>query len=199
MTGDINNIIGAAHHKNITLVIDKAGIRGFVISREFFQIGCQKTLIIVPQRGKRARRQRQFGHQRTDFAGRQRVAVFIDGLQGPARRRFGGRTFFNRKMMQSQTITGNGPAGFGLPPVIDHRNLQVVFSPFQSVRIQALTGQKKGFKIGQIVIFHQFSPGIFAFNGPKCSGGGKHDFDVMFGYDPPEDTGIRGAHRFAFK
>ena len=39
MPGDINDIIGAAHHKNIALFIDKPGIGGFVISWKFFHIG----------------------------------------------------------------------------------------------------------------------------------------------------------------
>ena len=83
--------------------------------------------------------------------------------------------------------------------MVDHRDVQAVFGPFERVRIQTLTGQKKGFKIGQIIIFHQFGPGVFAFYGAKRRGGGEHDLDVVFGYHPPENTGIRGAHRFAFE
>ena len=130
MPGDINNIIGAAHHKNIPFIIDKAGIGGFVISRKFFQIGCQKTLIVVPKRGQRSRWKGQFGDQGTDLTGCDWLAILIDDLQVPARRRFGGRTFFDRKMMQSQTVTGNSPAGFRLPPVVDYRNFYAVLRPF---------------------------------------------------------------------
>ena len=80
MPGNINNIIGAAHHKNRARIIDKPGIGGFVKSWKFFQIGCQKALIVVPERRKCARRKGQFGDQSPDLTGCDRLAILIDDL-----------------------------------------------------------------------------------------------------------------------
>ena len=102
-------------------------------------------------------------------------------------------------MVQSQTIAGNGPAGFRLPPVIDDRYVQAVFGPFEGIRIQPLPGQKKRLKIRQIVIFHQLRFGVFALDGAKCRGCRKHDFDIMLRDHTPENAGIRRSHRFTFE
>ncbi len=96
-------------------------------------------------------------------------------------------------------VGADGPAGFGLPPVVDDRDAEVVFGPVQGVRIEPFAGQKEGFEVGQVVIFHQFRFGIFAFDGPEGRGGGKHGFDLVLGDHPPEYAGIRRAHRFAFE
>ena len=56
--------------------------------------------------------------------------------------------------MKPEAIAGNGPAGFGLPPMVDDRHPQAVFRPFQGVWIQPLSSQKQRLELGQVIIFH---------------------------------------------
>ena len=101
--------------------------------------------------------------------------------------------------MQSEAVSGNGPAGLCLPPVIDHRNLQAVLGPFERIRIRSFACQKQGLEFRQVIVLHQLCLGVFALNRPEGSGGGEHNLDLVIGYHPPECARIRRAHRFALK
>jgi hypothetical protein len=81
--------------------------------------------------------------------------------------------------VQTQAVGADGPAGFRLPPVVDHRHPDCVFGPVQGVGIEALAGQKKGLEIGQVVFFHQFGIGVLALDGPKAVGAVNMDFDLV--------------------
>ena len=55
MTRYINNVIRAAHDKNVAVFIDETGVGRFVIPGKFLHISGQKTLIVVPEGRQRSR------------------------------------------------------------------------------------------------------------------------------------------------
>ena len=160
VAGNVDDVVGARHDEYVAVVVDISGIRSFIKPRKFFQIGFDKSVVIVPQGGKRPRRERQFHHQRADFAGLYRFAVWIDHLNIPSRHRLCGRSLFNRKLFNTKAIGGDGPSGFRLPPVIDDRNLQLFFSPLKRIRVEPFSSQKQGLEIGEIIIFDEFPLGV---------------------------------------
>ena len=48
MTGDINNVVRARHDIEIAILIDKAGITGFIIAGVILQIGGFKAILVLP-------------------------------------------------------------------------------------------------------------------------------------------------------
>ncbi len=83
--------------------------------------------------------------------------------------------------------------------MVDHRYIQCLFRPVQGVGIEPFPGQKKGFELRQIVLFHQIGLGVLPFDGAKGRRGRKHAFDLVVGNNPPEHACIGCAHRFAFE
>jgi hypothetical protein len=90
MPGDIDNIIGPGHDKDITVLIDKSGICGFVVSWELLQIGADIAGVLFPKGGQRTRRQRKLNNESTDISGFDQLVLCIYNLDIPSRRRLGG-------------------------------------------------------------------------------------------------------------
>jgi hypothetical protein len=73
MTGHIDDVVGTGHDKGVSVFVDVAGVGGFIIPGELFQVGFDVSLIVLPQRGQCSRRQRQLDDQRADFTGFDRL------------------------------------------------------------------------------------------------------------------------------
>ena len=50
MAGDIDDVVGAAHHEDIAVLVLVAGVGGFVVAGEFGEIGFLEALVLLPQR-----------------------------------------------------------------------------------------------------------------------------------------------------
>ncbi len=87
MAGDVDDVVGAAHHPDVALLVDHAGIAGTVPAREIRQIGGVKTLVVLPQGRRAARRQRQPGAEIAGLASREQMPIVIQRLQIVARTR----------------------------------------------------------------------------------------------------------------
>ena len=109
--------------------------------------------------------------QRHDRLEQDQKVLRIQHFEVPARRGLGGRAFLDRKVMQAHAVGADRPAGFGLPPVIDDRNLEVLFGPLDGIRVGAFPGQEKNLETGNVVLLDQLTLGIVAFDGPKRRGG----------------------------
>jgi ribose 5-phosphate isomerase RpiB len=53
MAGDIDDVVGAAHHIDIAVLIEITGIGGFVVAGKFVEIGFLAALVLLPQRRQR--------------------------------------------------------------------------------------------------------------------------------------------------
>ncbi len=128
---------------------------------------------------------------------RQDVAGIVEGMQVVAGCRTAGAARFPGQQAETAEIGGDGPAGFGLPPVIDHRFSQQLPDPLRGRRIAALAGQIEGLQARQVVGGHQGAGRILLLDGAQRGGGGEQGMGAVLGADPPQRAGIRRADRLA--
>ena len=83
--------------------------------------------------------------------------------------------------------------------MINHRDLQLVFRPLDGVRVCALACQKQRTQTADVIAFQQLTLWIFFLDDAKCGGCVKKRLHLMLFNDPPENPGIRRAHRLALK
>ena len=168
VAGDVDDVVGAAHHIDVAVGIDVAGVGGLVVAGKLGEValapcgrpGCHK-------RRQARRRQRQLDHQRAHRAARQLLAAVVDGAHVVARHRHGRRAVLDRKLAEADRIAGDAPAGFGLPPVVDHRLLQQPLGPLHGVGIGALAGEEQRAEFRQIVFREMLALGVFLLDGAE--------------------------------
>src|SRR5215831_14671701 len=100
-------------------------------------------------------------------------------------------------MLNAETIGGDWPAGLGLPPMIDDRDTQLLFSPRDGRRVGAFAGEEQGAELSEIASADQATVGVFTFDSAEGGRGGEEDPDAMLLDDPPKGTRVRGADRLA--
>ena len=182
---------------DIAVLVLIAGVGGFVVAGEFVEIGFLAALVLLPQRRQAARRQRQLDHDRAHGARRQRLCRLVDHVDLIARHRHRRRAVLDRQHAEPHRIAGDAPAGFGLPPMVDHRHLQLLLGPFHRRRIGALAGQKQRAEFRQIVLPDEFAVGVFLLDGAERGRRGEERHRLVLGDHPPERAGIRRADRLA--
>src|SRR5215813_7079708 len=101
-------------------------------------------------------------------------------------------------MLNAETIGGDWPAGLGLPPMIDDRDTQLLFSPGDGRRVGAFTGEEQGAELPEIASADQAAVGVFTFDSAESGRGGKEDPDAMLLDDPPKGTRVRRVDRLSF-
>ena len=68
--GDIDDVVGAAHHVDVAVLILVTGVGRLVVAGKFREITFLEPFVLLPQRRKAGRRQRQLHHDRTDLVRR---------------------------------------------------------------------------------------------------------------------------------
>ena len=179
MAGDIDDVVRPRHDVGVAVVIDVSRVGGFVVTRKLGKVGFDETLVRPPERRKRAGRQRQLHNQSADFTGLGWLRIRVDNSHVPAGYRFRGRAMLDRKLLDPQAVGANRPAGFGLPPVVDHRYAEMFFRPLQSSGVGSLTRQKQRLQPGEIEVLYQLALGIFPLDGTESSRRGEKNFDVV--------------------
>ena len=197
MAGHIDDVVGAAHDPQIAVVVFVSGIRGLVVAGIRAQIPLEVIVVVVPERGQASRRQRKFDRHVADRSGSHFFAALIENAHVISRHGFGARSRFYFLDAEADAVRADGPAGLGLPPVIDHRNSYFRFGPLQRGRITALAGEKKISKAAEVVAADVVAVGIVALDGPeRCRSGEEHRHFVLRD-DAPERAGIGSADRFS--
>ena len=199
MAGGVDEVVGAAHDVDVAVLVIHAGIAGLVVAGEVFQIARDIAGIVVPQGLEAAGRQRQAHAHGAGLACRQHPAVVAQDVDAIAGNGLGGRPRLDRQPLQADAVGRHGPAGFGLPPVIDHRAVEQAFGPAHGVGIGALAGQEQGFEAGQVVAGEQPALRVLLLDGAEGGGGGEERLHAVFGDHAPEDAGIRRSHRLALE
>jgi hypothetical protein len=121
---------------------------------------------------------------------------FVDHVDLIARHRHRRRAVLHRQHAQAHRIAGDAPAGFGLPPVIDHRHLQLRFRPFHRRRIGALAGQKQRAEFRQVVFADELAVRVFLLDGAERGRRGEQRHRLVSDH-APERAGVGRADRLA--
>ena len=198
MPGDVNDIVDAAHHEQVAIGVEVPAVAGQVVARVLAQIGRFEPGVVAPQRRQGAGGQRQPDADRALFSGLAPGAVDVQDLHVVAGHRYRRRARLQRKLLHPNRIGGDRPAGLGLPPVVNHRDAQLVGSPQIGVGIQALAGLEQIAQRRQIVAADVQTVGVLLADGANRGGRAEQHLDAVLGSHPPERTRIGGADRLAF-
>ena len=57
MSRDVDDVVGATHDPQVAVLVQMAGVRGFVVAVEAAQVRLLEALFVVPQGGQAARRE----------------------------------------------------------------------------------------------------------------------------------------------
>ena len=122
VTRDIDDVVGAAHHVDIAVLVEKAGIGRLVVAREIRRDSFRACA--HPPATASGRQPGGKGSFTTIepmvFGGHGRRGL-VDDLQVVARHGHGRRAVLHRQEAKAERIAGDAPAGLGLPPMIDDR------------------------------------------------------------------------------
>ena len=116
----------------------------------------------------------------------------------PARRRHRGRAEFHRHRVEPLEVAADRPAGFGLPPVIDHRHAQQLLRPFDRRRIATFAGEEQRAELREVVLLQQLTFGVLALDRAEGGRRGEQRHRLVLGDHAPEGAGIRRADRLSF-
>src|SRR6516164_8265574 len=100
----------------------------------------------------------------------------------------------DRQTFDAKTIGAYRPASFGLPPMVDDRDAQLLLGPGDGRRVGALAGQEQRPELLEIASPDQIAVPLDRTEGGRCR---KEDPNAMLLDDPPEGAGIGRADRLA--
>ena len=126
------------------------------------------------------------------------MAALVHDGHVPARHRHGRRAELDRQDAEAHRIGDDRPAGFGLPPVIDHRHAEHLLGPGDRVGVGPLAGQEQGVHRGDVVVLEQRGLRVLLAHGAEGGRRGEEGGDLVVLDHPPEGAGVRRADRLAF-
>ena len=86
-----------------------------------------------------------------------------------------------------------GPAGLGLPPVVDDGDAEQAARPAVGLRVQPLARQEEVLQAGQVVRAHQLAVRILLLDGPERGRRGEHRLHAVLGDRPARTRRRRGC------
>ena len=196
---DVDHVIGARHDIEVAVLVLHARIAGFVIAGEGVQIALLEALFGVPQVGQGAGGQGQLDRDRAKGACLDRMTGLVQNLHIVAGHRNRRAAEFDRQLFNPQRVRGDRPTCFGLPPVVDDRNVQLFLCPFDGRGVRAFARQIYGAQSAQVVLLDELAGRVFA---AHCAEGGRRSeegFDLMLVDNAPEGARIGGANGLAFE
>src|SRR5579862_7025607 len=98
----------------------------------------------MPEGGGAAGRQGQAGAEVAGVAGGEFMAVVVQGVEVDAGTGAAAGAWLEGEQAEVAEAGGDGPAGLGLPPVVDHRLAKQVRGPDRGGRVTALAGEEQG-------------------------------------------------------
>ncbi len=195
--GHVDDVVGAAHHEQVPIRVEVAAVAGQVVAVVRRKIRRHVALVVAPQRGQGARRQRQLDADRALFVGVAHRAIRTQDLHVVTGHGHGRRAGLDRHGLQAHRIGRDGPAGLGLPPVVDDGDAELVGGPVVGVGIEPLTGLEQVLEPGQVVFADVRAVGVFLLDGADRRRCGEQRLDPVLGSHPPERARIGGADGLA--
>ena len=200
MAGDVDDVVGARHDRDIAVLVDHPGVAGLVVAGEGREIAADEAALGVPQRRQRARRQRQPDRHRAELARRQRLAGLRQDPHVVARHRHRRRAELDRQQLDPRRVRRDRPAGLGLPPVVDHRHLELPLQPRRWCRGRPARRRGTG-SAGRTGRSPSSSRPCRVLALDRTEGGrrGEEAPDPVLLDHPPEGAGVGGADRLALE
>jgi hypothetical protein len=199
VAGDVDEVVGATHDVDVAVLVEVAGIARLVVAGVVGHVAVDEALAVVPQGRKARGRQGQLDADIADLAVGQLLVGIAQDVDGVARHGLGRRAVLDREAAQAQAVRRHGPAGLGLPPVVDDRAVEHALGPLHGVGIGALAGQEQGDELREIVPADPLAPGVLLLDRAEGGGRGEQRLDAVVGDDAPEDAGIGRAHGLALE
>ena len=156
------------------------------------------AVVCLPQCRCGARRHRQLHHERADLSARKLLPGGVQHVEIPARCRTCRRSGFDGQRLDSEAVGGDRPASLRLPPVIDHRHLELLFGPAECFRVAAFSGEEERAEAREVIASDQFAFGILLADraeGSRCREERAH---IVLGDHPPERPRVGSADGLAF-
>ena len=158
VSGDVDDVVGAAHDEDVAVLVPVAGVAGGVVALERLEVGGNVAFVVAPERGQGAGRQRQAQDDVAFRAGLDVPAGAVDDVEPEAGHRDAGRAGLDRQSVEAAGVGADGPAGLRLPPVVDHRNTEDPGGPVEGVGVQPLAGREQGAQAGNVVLVQELAP-----------------------------------------
>src|SRR5690606_42047448 len=111
VAGDVDDIVGAAHHEQIAVLVPVAAVPGEVIPREAGHVARLVAGVVVPHRGEAAGGQRQLDADIALLVGPEGGAVVVEDMHIEPRHRQGGGAGPGGEGLDAEGVGGDGPAG----------------------------------------------------------------------------------------
>ena len=118
VAGDVDDVVGAAHHEQVAVLVDVAAVAGEVVAVERRQVRGDVAVVVAPERRQRAGRQRQ-PEEIAPSVPADRLAVAVEHLDVIPGHRHRRRARLDRHRLEPAQVGGDRPAGLGPPPVVD--------------------------------------------------------------------------------
>src|ERR1700678_751857 len=97
MSRDVDDVVGPPEDGEIAVLVDEAGVGGFVIAGELVEVTLAHTLVLAVERRQAARRQRQLDDERTHRSAWHGLRRVIDDVNVVARHRYARRAELDRE------------------------------------------------------------------------------------------------------
>ena len=199
VAGHVDHIVDATHDIDVAVRVPMAAIPGEVEAGVAGPIGIDIALMVAPNGGEGARRQRLLEDDGALFAGAKLAAVLVQDAQVVTRGRQGWGAGTGLHQLHPGEVGADGPAGLRLPPMVDDGNAQVLPQPMVGGRVQPLPGNELMAQGGKVVVQLKHTGRVLLLDGAEGGGRGEEAVDPVVLNHPPEGPGVRRAHRLALK
>ena len=191
MSGDVDDVVGAAQDKVITVGIAGGPVeRGIHLpARNRGEIGLYEALVVAPHRCHAPRRQRRHDRQHAFFAGsdlfpghlvQQPHVVADDGKRRTAE--------LARRVLDAGLRGKDRPAALRLPVMIHDRHAERVGGPARGRLVERLAGEKQITQARQVEFLHV--RGILLLEHANRGRRAEHRAHLVLGDDLPPDAGV---------
>ena len=146
MTGDVDHVVGTAEDFVVAGVVLDAPVEAGIHLRflEEREVGGDEALVVAPDGGQATGRQRRHDADDALFVGTALTAVVAEQAHVEAIRRKARRAELHGVVFNAGHQRQHGPAGFGLPVVVDDRDTQLVHHPLVGGFVHRLAGAVEG-------------------------------------------------------
>ena len=159
MASNVDHVVGASKDKEVTVFVANTPVKSAVnrLAGNAFPIGVDEACIVLPDGLHEARRCRALDHHHAFFIwlGQLFAGHFMQNFHAVAIHGHTGTAELAGFLIDPIGDGDDGPAGFGLPVVVDDGHIQALVDPACRRFVQRLTRQKQRAQAGQIVLFQQ--------------------------------------------
>ena len=205
VAGNVDDVVGAAHDVDVAVFVDATAVTGQVGALNRRQVRIDVAFVVTPHGCECSGRKRQADDDEAFFTRFHFVAGSVDNPHVVAGNRHGGRARFDGVFVQADGVGRNRPPGFGLPPVVEHRNVpasglgELFGRPLVGFGVEALSGLDPRAQVAHGVLGHEFAFGVFLADDAHGGRGAVEQAHVVFVDHPEERAGIRHSDGLAFE